>query len=319
MKPPELSTRKLPPLNPPVQNFLPELHSPGSLTLPINSVVTDFFNPKSACTVRYIVIQTTGLNIQTRITLLLNGVPISPALQVANGTILRFPGMILPNNCKLSFSCVAANTLNFDVVWVKDFQPSLIVEGYDLDYNCLDQDGQFSVNIGTFANPPIDNLPNVVSYVNVGSPPLTYVGNAYHGGLFSGTTDAVRRNFNKARTPTVFRTVSATALGSTAIWTPGAGNKVRLLKYCIQLTADASLAVAGHLIATFLDAAVATNLTHEWFVPAAALAANNYEPINIDLGFFGMFSTAANNVLNISLGTALATGSLRVTTFGVED
>lgn len=192
-----------------------------------------------------------------------------------------------------------------------------------VDPLAVDLAGGLRVNIfgNQISNPPLDNITAVMSYTNVSTPPLLYVGMGIHGGTFSGTIDAVRRGFSKAKTPTVFRTISTAAAGNTVVWTPGVGNRFRLLKFRVQLTGNAALAVAAVLDITLNDAGGAMNLAHSAFVPAAALAGggHDYDSGWIDLGFFGIFSAAANNVLNVNLSAALTTGVCRVMLAGVED
>jgi hypothetical protein len=141
------------------------------------------------------------------------------------------------------------------------------------------------------------------------------------GGAFSGTANAALQGWSRPRTSTVFKQVSTAATGNTAIWTPGSGNKFRLLKFKIQVTANASLAAAGILTVTLEDAAVALALAHEWWLPAAAGASQSlaYDSGWFDLGKFGILSAAANNALNVNLSAALATGAVNVLVCGTEE
>lgn len=151
--------------------------------------------------------------------------------------------------------------------------------------------------------------------------PLLIALEAY-GGAFSGTANAALSGWSKYRTPTIFKQITATAAGNTAIWTPGSGNKFRLLKFKIQVTANAALAAAGIEVISFQDAAVAiSGLVHEFWLPAAAGATQNlaYDTGWIDLGSFGFLSSTANNVLNLNLGTALSTGLANVIVAGTEE
>src|ERR1700676_4481518 len=104
-----------------------------------------------------------------------------------------------------------------------------------------------------------DNQPNLNFFTSsiLTNDPLA-VGDWVYGGAFSGTPDAVRQGWSKMRTPTVFKTVSvaATATGNTAVWTPGSGNKFRLLG--LQVTAQGLSATAtGVVTVSFQDGAVA--------------------------------------------------------------
>jgi hypothetical protein len=147
------------------------------------------------------------------------------------------------------------------------------------------------------------------------------VGDWVYGGAFSGAADAARQGWNKMRAPTVFRTVSATASGNTAIWTPGSGNKFRLLQLFIQVSDNASLAAGGVLVVDIQDATTSTNITFSVFVPTTAVTTviGDGAEISLNLGAFGILSAAANNVLNVNLSSALATGVCRIIAMGTEE
>lgn len=141
------------------------------------------------------------------------------------------------------------------------------------------------------------------------------------GGAFSGTADTARQGWSRMRTPTVFRTVQASAAGSTALWTPGANNKFRILKVFIDLTDNASLAVAGVLTIQLFDGANPLPIAVDAFVPVAAggVAGDALHIGMMDLGCFGILSAAVNNVLNVNLSVALVTGNVRVIVAGTEE
>lgn len=122
------------------------------------------------------------------------------------------------------------------------------------------------------------------------------------------------------RTPSVFKTVSATAVGSTALWTPTVGKRFRLMGFIVTLTANVSLAAGGVETIALLDGTVDLNLTFSAFVPTAAVTTGEggFTSGWIVLGN-GALSGAGSNVLNVSLGTALATGACRVTCCGTEE
>jgi hypothetical protein len=167
-----------------------------------------------------------------------------------------------------------------------------------------------------------DDLAQVNFFQSSGSTsnPL-YTANSIYGGAFSGAANAALQGWSKMRTPTVFRTVSATASGNTAIWTPGSGNKFRLLKLFIQVTDNASLASGGVLTVDIQDSSTTTNITFSVFVPTTAVTTTigDGAEIQLDLGQFGILSAAANNVLNVNLSSALATGVCRIIAMGTEE
>jgi hypothetical protein len=141
-----------------------------------------------------------------------------------------------------------------------------------------------------------------------------------YGGAFSGTANAALQGYSKARTPTVFKVVTATAAGSTALWTPGTGNKFRLLAWRIVISQTTTLAAAGDEVIKLLDSA--TDIAQDVTVRIAAAAGTSgalYDSGWQQLGTFGVLSAAANNVLNVNLGTACATGGVQVLVAGTEE
>jgi hypothetical protein len=152
--------------------------------------------------------------------------------------------------------------------------------------------------------------------------PLWTVQTAF-GGLFSGTANAAKQGATIARTPTMFKTVSTAATGSTAVWTPAAGNKWRLLKYQIEITSNAAAASAGILVVTFLDVAAATNVSHSIWIPATTVATgpvgSGWNSGWVDFGGFGILAAAAATVLNVNLSAALTAGACRVNVCGTEE
>ncbi len=124
--------------------------------------------------------------------------------------------------------------------------------------------------------------------------------------------------------PDTFKTVQATASGNTALWTPTSGKKFRLMRFNIQLTANAVLASAAVLTVTFQDATTGIPITYDFYVGqvaltgATALFIAGEETGLIDLGN-GVLSAAVNNVLNVNLSATLTSGNVRVTVAGTEE
>lgn len=171
--------------------------------------------------------------------------------------------------------------------------------------------------------PPGDNATsgNIFSSSANAAGPL-YVGDALYGGAFSGTANAALQGYSKARTPTIFKTVQATASGNTGIWTPGTGNKFRLLKLQVIVTDAAYLASAGTFTVSFQDATSAIGPAYDISLLGSALVNPDgvlYDSGWIDLGFFGILSAAANNALNVNLSAALSAGNVRVNVAGTEE
>lgn len=126
-------------------------------------------------------------------------------------------------------------------------------------------------------------------------------------------------NWDRKRTPKIFKTVTVTAAGSTAVWTPAAGKKFRLMGYSIEVTGNAIQAVGGNFEAVFLDAATAIGAGSSWYIPAAALnvfGSDGGKPFELGNGYL---STLANNALNINLSAALTGGEIRVNVWGTEE
>lgn len=127
--------------------------------------------------------------------------------------------------------------------------------------------------------------------------------------------------WDRVRVANKSNTVATAAAGNTALWTPAAGKKFRLMKYMIEVTEQATQAVGGTInISLFDGAAGATGQVHDVYIPGAALGAAGelYTSPWIDLGN-GYLSAAANNVLNVNLSAALTGGTVRVICSGTEE
>lgn len=186
-------------------------------------------------------------------------------------------------------------------------------------------------HIATFQNTSfnsfIDNANTSQNYVPTdsfqggGNLGVVVLGQNVFGGAFSGTPDTVRQRWSYMRTPTVFRQGSSASSGATTIWTPGTGNKFRLLRFKIQITGDATITGGGELTVSLLDNSTDMNLSHIVFVPGTAtpVSANDYDSGWIDLGSFGILSAAANQPLKLSLSASLASGKVNVILAGTEE
>lgn len=176
-------------------------------------------------------------------------------------------------------------------------------------------------NLGFGDNQQATTLTNLMDLGGTSDLLNTVTRNTFFGGAFSGAPQVGLQNWNRARTPTIFRTISTTAAGNSAIWTPGTGNKFRLLGYKLEVTANASAAAAGVLDIKFQDALADLQITTSVFIPSAAgtVFATTFTTGFVNLGFFGLLSAAANNILNLNLSFALVSGFLRVIAMGVEE
>lgn len=126
--------------------------------------------------------------------------------------------------------------------------------------------------------------------------------------------------WDRLRTPTTFKTATATASGDTALWTPTASKKFRLMRYSIQATPDVATAAGGVVDATLRDSTTDLNTAFSFYAPAASAPTTTPDAGTgwVDLGN-GKLSAAANNVLNINLSTALTAGKVRVVACGTEE
>jgi hypothetical protein len=152
------------------------------------------------------------------------------------------------------------------------------------------------------------------------------VADSVYGGAFSGTANTALQGWSKRRASTIFKTVSAsaTASGNTAVWTPGSGNKFRLLGF--QITAQGlSATTAGLLTVSFQDSTTGITFgTYDVDVPAAAGLVTGVSSISmgwVPCGDFGILSATANNVLNFNVSATLsgATGTFRINVSGTEE
>jgi hypothetical protein len=128
-----------------------------------------------------------------------------------------------------------------------------------------------------------------------------------------------------AAEPNVFKTAQANAAGDTALWTPTTGKKFRLMRLLVMVPTNCTLAARGIETIKLRDATTDLNVTFDvWLGQTAPVEAAGTPPYPafhsgwIDLGN-GILSAAANNVLNVNLGTVLASGNVRVTACGTEE
>lgn len=124
----DLSTRRVPGGIPasPIPSFAERKTEVGSI-----AASGQIFVARSARTVLWTIVQVTAA---TTIQLLLNGQPLSQAYTVPAGSVLRFAGCLLPNNCTLSLILSPATTANWEVVWLPKFIPEFIVHDTSISF-----------------------------------------------------------------------------------------------------------------------------------------------------------------------------------------
>lgn len=139
---------------------------------------------------------------------------------------------------------------------------------------------------------------------------------SYNYKFYGGTTN----QWVRTRVANIIKTSTATASGDTAVWTPTSGLKFRVMKYQIDVTADAATSGGADIDIVLRDSSTAIGTGGSVYVPAVAGTAfgNGYSTGWRDLGN-GYISTAANNVLNVNLSAALTSGKVRVNIAGTEE
>jgi hypothetical protein len=128
---------------------------------------------------------------------------------------------------------------------------------------------------------------------------------------FNGTT------YDRVRIANVFKTAFVTAVGPTPIWTPAVGKRFRLMGYTIDVAGTA--AATGTQRIELLDAAaiIRNHLAAVIQTPTASIS-GGADHMGADLGQ-GELSAAANNVLNVTLSFAMATGGVAINVWGTEE
>jgi hypothetical protein len=124
--------------------------------------------------------------------------------------------------------------------------------------------------------------------------------------------------FDRVRVANVFKTVSTAAAGLTAVWTPAAGKKYRLMGYTIDVAG--TLAATGTQVLTLRDGAATVIKNHvaNLIQTQTASISGGDSHMGADLGQ-GQLSAAINTTLNINLGTAMASGAVTVNAWGTEE
>jgi hypothetical protein len=114
------------------------------------------------------------------------------------------------------------------------------------------------------------------------------------------------------RTPTVFKTLDLTAAaGSTAVWTPSANKRFRVLGGVVNVP-NTSTSAAG-LISRLLDGA--TNFANIVAI-GTTTAGISY---TLSFGENGYLSTAVGNVLNVNNTAAYTAGGIVLSVWGTEE
>jgi hypothetical protein len=115
----------------------------GTLTF-TGAATLDMFVAPGICTVLWIQIQ---LGSTGTVQLVKSGEPISAAYNLNAGAIIRFAGMLLSGNEKLSLSSLGVNSIVYEVAWVKETQERLIVTDSFISNPAVAAGGVSSVNL----------------------------------------------------------------------------------------------------------------------------------------------------------------------------
>jgi hypothetical protein len=142
------------------------------------------------------------------------------------------------------------------------------------------------------------------------------------GGL---STQAFEYRYNGAtwdrqRSATIFKTITATASGDTALWTPTSGKKFRIMRYMVEITANAATSSGAEIDVVLRDNTTVTPAAFSVYVPAVAVttAVGRNGSGWIDFGN-GILSATINNVLNVNLSATLTSGKVRIVVCGTEE
>lgn len=126
-------------------------------------------------------------------------------------------------------------------------------------------------------------------------------------------------NWDRLRTPTVFKHGLITAAGNTTIWTPTSGKKFRLMRFAVGIGGSATLGAAGVETITFTDSGTGIpGVRFDVQVSNAAVTGEEFWSGWIDWAN-GVLSAAANNPLQVNLGTAFTAGGATVMVAGCEE
>ena len=111
----------------------------------------------------------------------------------------------------------------------------------------------------------------------------------------------------------IIPTALISAAGNTAIWTPAAGKKFRLIGFSVVVRGDTTTA-AGSLV-TLLDGATTIDNVC-WLATTVATQPNRWsEPLPGN----GYLSAAANNILYANLSAAATAGGIYINVWGCEE
>ncbi len=124
---------------------------------------------------------------------------------------------------------------------------------------------------------------------------------------------------SELRSPNTVKTVETLAIGSTAVWTPPAGKRWRLMGGVLTIPADRASAAGGDLKIRLLDVAAEIGLNFRIHKPVAATPAIGDTVIPFNLWPGSILAAAAATALNVDLNTALTVSLVSAVVWGVEE
>lgn len=125
-----------------------------------------------------------------------------------------------------------------------------------------------------------------------------------------------------ARSCTSSSNASITATGTTALWTPAAGKKFRVMSYHIAAGNNSFISLAPTTVTVKLqDGAGFTLCQHSLYIPGIQLSTSPgvVSVANVTIPGGGYVSSAANNPLNVVLSSTLSGGTVTVNVWGCEE
>jgi hypothetical protein len=114
-----------------------------------------------------------------------------------------------------------------------------------------------------------------------------------------------------ARTPTVFKTTATATVGDTTLWDPAAGKKFRIMGFSWQIGSNATTATT--CIVSLKDGSTGILSVFNMGTTTGADSGVIMFPGN------GYLSTAADNILSITLTAALTAGQIMFNVWGTEE
>ncbi len=221
----------------------------------------------------------------------LGGSPVNQSTNIATGTHAR--AAVLYPYYRLQTTTYTSGTVNGSI-WLSRYPALVSVTGAE------DAFGRLAVTAASSGS--------TSTYVD-GSSPWGAVG--LQG--YTGST------YDRWRNPNVVKTVAATAAGNTSLWTPGSGNRWRLMRAMVMLSSDAAIGSGGVLTIDLKDGATnSTGVTFSPYVPATGgTGIGGWTSGWFDLGN-GIQSAANAQDLNVNLSAALTTGVCRVIACGTQ-